>query len=106
MLQWYILSAASCNVVKRRGNEFGVLGAVWTEPYIDVITGSLSLTAARQLRTPLGALAGVVAADFDMSSVDLALKMLVDAEDSGSMLTFIVDSQGFMISSSISDLSL
>jgi hypothetical protein len=64
--QWYTDSAATDIEVMREGSRFGSYGALWTKPYVSVITRKLKFTATRQLRNSANEMMGVVAADFEV----------------------------------------
>ena len=91
---WYEASKASTEV---RG---GAAGAIWSDPYILVQTGTVGLTAARHLVTKDGSFVGVTGADFELSTLEGLLQE--SAETSADTLTvFVVDSAGRMMACSV-----
>ena len=91
---WYQDSKASTEVIG------GAVGAIWSDPYLLIQTGTLGLAAARQLVTKDGDFVGVAGIDFELSTVENLLQDTT-AASGGTLTVFVVDSAGRMISSSV-----
>jgi len=91
---WYKASKKNTEVTG------GALGAIWSDPYLFIQTGTLGLTAARQLVTKDGDFVGVAGIDFELSTVENLLRDTT-AASGGTLTVFVVDSAGKMISSSV-----
>lgn len=91
---WYQDSKASTEVIG------GAVGAIWSDPYLLIQTGTLGLAAARQLVTKDGDFVGVAGIDFELSTVEDLLQDTT-AASGGTLTVFVVDSAGKMISSSV-----
>jgi hypothetical protein len=91
---WYIDSKANSEA------KAGAVGAMWTDPYVFVQSGTIGLTASRHLVTKDGIFVGVVGADFELSTLK---SLLQDSASSsgGTLIAFVVDADGKIISSSV-----
>ena len=93
---WYIDSKANSEL------RAGAVGAMWSAPYVFIQSGTIGLTASRHLVTKDGSFVGVVGADFELSTLKALLEDSASAAG-GTLIAFVVDSFGKIISSSVTN---
>lgn len=78
-------------------------GDIWTAPYVFASNGELGITATKRIESSTGQILGIAGVDYKLSTLDdaLAEQEIKSALDTNEYVTYVVQSDGYMIASSV-----